>query len=269
MFSYSFIVPKDIDYSYGKGKISYYATVGDIDMTGSFADVTVGGFSFAATEDTRGPDIWLYLNDTLFKDGGICDENPLLLAIIADEGGINTTGAGIGHDITAYIDDNRNSSLVLNNYFETDLGSYKKGQVQYPLSSIDPGSHSITLKAWDNYNNSAEARLTFVVKTDDGFILNNLINYPNPFTDGTTITAEISSPEEQLVIRISIYSSSGRAIRIIEETVTVSGYRLPPIYWDGNTTGGQKVGRGVYPYSINVTNSEGKTARANGRMIIL
>jgi hypothetical protein len=269
MFSYSFIVPKDIDYSYGKGKISYYATAGDKDMTGSYANATVGGFSYAASGDKTGPEIKLYLNDTLFKEGGICDENPLLLGIISDEGGINTTGAGIGHDIIAYIDGNRNSSFVLNNYFETDLGSYKKGEVQYPLNSIDPGSHSLTLKAWDNYNNSSEAKLTFVVKTDEGFVLNNLINYPNPFTAETTITAETNRPDEQMAIRINIYSMTGGLIRIIEETAPVTGYRLPPIIWDGNTEGGQRVGRGIYPYSVTVTDSKGKTARANGRMIIL
>lgn len=268
-FSFSFIVPKDIDYSYGKGKISYYATMGYNDMGGSFSDLIVGGFSKIAGDDTEGPEIDLYLNDTLFKDGGISDENPVLLGIIRDAGGINTTGAGIGHDLTAYIDENRNNSFVLNNYFETALGSYSEGMVTYPLYDIDPGTHSLTLKAWDNYNNSSEAKIKFVVRTDNGFIINNLINYPNPFTDHTSITAEHNRPDDELFIRICIYNISGNLIRIIEELVPTSGYRLPPVVWDGNSEGGKRVGRGVYPYSVLITTSSGETTRASGRMIIL
>ena len=268
-FSFTFIVPKDIDYSFGNGKISYYSTMGNNDMTGSFSDIIVGGFSKNMTSDSKGPEIDLYLNDTLFRDGGICDANPVLLGIIRDEGGINTTGAGIGHDLTAYLDDDRNSSFVLNNFFETDLDSFSSGTVYYPLYDISPGTHSLTLKAWDNFNNSSEAKIKFLVKTDNGFIINNLINYPNPFTDQTSITAEHNRPDEVLSVRIYIYSLTGNLIRIFEESVATSGYWLPPVAWDGTSEGGKRVGRGIYPYSVIMTTSSGETTKASGRMIIL
>ena len=40
-------------------------------------------------------------NDTLFRSGGITDPNPRLLALIEDNGGINTAGTGIGHELHA------------------------------------------------------------------------------------------------------------------------------------------------------------------------
>ena len=95
------------------------------------------------------------------------------------------------------------------------------------------------------------------------------MNYPNPFTDHTSITAEHNRPDENLTIRILIYSMSGKVIKIIEETVPSTGYRLPPIEWDGNTDEGKRIGRGIYPYSISVTTEKGETARASGKMIIL
>ena len=156
-FSFSFIVPKDIDYSFGNGKISYYANKGGFDLAGSYSDIIVGGFSNSTISDTSGPAIRLFLNDTLFRDGGMCDNNPMLLAIIEDNGGVNTTGSGIGHDLTAYIDNDPNNSFVLNNYFESDIDNYKKGSVLYPLTDLTGGPHSLTLKAWDNFNNSSEA----------------------------------------------------------------------------------------------------------------
>ena len=49
------------------------------------------------------------MNDTLFRNGGITDKNPILLAIMEDKGGINTTGSGIGHDLTGYLDNDRSN----------------------------------------------------------------------------------------------------------------------------------------------------------------
>jgi hypothetical protein len=268
-FTFTFIVPKDIDYSFGKGKISYYANDANNDMSGSFTNFLVGGFSNSGIIDTTGPQIKLYLNDTLFKNGGISDKNPVMLAVIEDKGGINTTGNGIGHDLTAYIDDERNNSFVLDSYFENDFDNYMKGQIVYPLGEMVAGSHSLTLKAWDNFNNSSIASIKFIVRSDEGFILNNLINYPNPFTDQTSITAEHNRPDKNLMIRINIYNMSGKIIRIIDSSVGATGYKLPPVIWDGCAEGGRKVARGIYPYSVTVSTDNGEIARASGKMVIL
>lgn len=268
-FRFSFIVPKDIDYTFGSGKISYYASKGSNDMGGSYSGITVGGFSNNMISDTSGPQIKLFLNDTLFRNGGICDNNPVLLAIIKDNGGINTTGSGIGHDLTFFLDNDRNKSILLNNYFQTDLDDYKKGSIIYPLTALTGGQHSIILKAWDNYNNSSQADLKFLVRTEEGFLINNLINFPNPFTESTSITAEHNRPDEDLSVRIYIYNMSGQEIKIISTEVASTGYRLQPIIWDGNDDRGKKVGRGIYPYSVVITTAQGEISKASGRMIIL
>jgi hypothetical protein len=268
-FTFSFIVPRDIDYSFGYGKLDYYATGNDSDMSGEFSKVVVGGFSKYVAADTSGPKIKLYLNDTLFRDGGISGPNPVLLAVITDNGGINTTGSGIGHDIKAYIDDDRNNTMILNNYFESELNNYKKGKILYPLGDVSDGSHSVTLKVWDNYNNSSQASLKFITRTDKGFILNNLINYPNPFTDNTTISAEHNRSDNMISVRIEIFNMNGKLIRIIETSTYSSGFKLAPVIWDGRSSSGDKAWRGLYPYTVTVTTSKGETARASGRMIIL
>ena len=268
-FSYSFVVPKDIDYSFGNGKLDYYATNSDSDMAGEYSNIIVGGFSKTASSDTSGPKIKLYLNDTLFKNGGITSSSPTLLAVISDNGGINTTGSGIGHDIKAYMDNDITNSMILNNYFEADLNNYKRGRIYYPLGDISEGIHSLTLKLWDNYNNSAQAAVSFVVKTDKGFLLNNLINYPNPFTDITSITAEHNRSDHMLKIRIDIYNMNGQLIKIIETSLYSTGFILPPVLWDGLTSNGSKAGRGLYPYTITISTEKGEKAKASGRMIIL
>jgi hypothetical protein len=267
-FRFTFIVPRDIDYSFGTGKISYYASNMEEDMSGFF-NIIAGGFSNTINTDTTGPDIKLYMNDTLFKNGGITDKRPRLLAIIEDSGGINTTGTGIGHDITGFLDNDPKNSFVLNNYFEYDLDTYTRGSISYDLSEISEGSHTFTLKAWDNFNNSSENILLFLVETDGKFILRNLINYPNPFLAETRITAGHNRPENELIITIKIYNLNGMTVKIIKTKVPSSGYTIPEIIWDGNNDKGSRAGRGIYPYTVTVTTDKGETARSSGRMIIL
>lgn len=268
-FRFTFIVPRDIDYSFGKGKISYYARDELRDMNGHHSDVIVGGFAETTVVDTTGPLISLYMNDTLFRTGGITDSNPRILAIIEDKGGINTTGAGIGHDLTAYLDNDRNKSFVLNNYFVNDFDNYMKGRIMYDLYDLKEGSHTLTLKVWDYYNNSSEETIMFLVENDGKFILKDIINYPNPILSETRITAGHNRPGEELEVTITIYNMSGSAIRILRTSIYSAGYQLEPVVWDGNTESGQRVGRGIYPYRITVRSAGGEVAYGSGRMIIL
>jgi hypothetical protein len=268
-FSFTFMVPRDIDYSFGSGKISYYANDGKQDMNGNFNDIIVGGFFKTLLTDNEGPDIELFMNDTLFRNGGITDSNPILLAVIKDKDGINTTGSGIGHDLIGFLDNEPNNSFVLNSYYENDFNNYMKGRVIYNLIGLTAGSHSLTVKAWDNFNNSSEKSISFQVLSGGKFTLKNLFNYPNPFYDETSITVEHNRPDNELNVLINIFNIDGRIIKIIKTNVLSSGYSLPPLIWDGKDDGGKNVGRGIYPYVVVVTDRNGETARRSGRMIIL
>jgi hypothetical protein len=270
-FSFTFIVPRDINYTFGKGKISYYAFENKKDMNGSFSNIVVGGFSGTAVLDTSGPVISLYLNDTLFRNGGITDNNPRLLAIIEDKGGINTSGSGIGHDITGYLNKEANKPFVLNNYYTNDFDNYSRGTIIYNLPELSPGSHSVTVKAWDNFNNSSEETIRFFVESEDRLVLKNLINYPNPFFTETKITGDHNRPDTELEVTINIFNLNGQIIKTIRTRVPSTGYSIPPVTWDGNNNGGRRVGKGIYPYTVTVkvTGGTGETARASGRMIIL
>jgi hypothetical protein len=268
-FRFSFIVPRDIDYTFGQGKISFYANDEAQDMNGRYNDIIVGGFSNSFVSDAKGPEIKLYLNDTLFRNGGITDGNPRLLAIIEDQNGINATGTGIGHDLTGYLDNEFNNLIILNSYYESDFDNYTRGSVNYNLTGLSEGDHTITVKAWDNFNNSSEATISFKVENGGKFILTNLRNYPNPFFSETNITLEHNRPGEDLNVTINIFNIDGRIVRVIKTTVNATGYALPPVVWDGKDQGGHKIARGMYPYSVTIVTSKGETASTTGRLINL
>ena len=95
-------------------------------------------------------------------NGGITNENPVLIVKLADSSGINTAGTGIGHDITATLDDDDNQFFILNDFYEGELNSYQQGVVRFQLPELEPGMHTLKIKAWDVLNNSSEVFWTLL-----------------------------------------------------------------------------------------------------------
>lgn len=268
-FSFSFVVPRDIAYNYDFGRISYYAEGSGTNANGFHEDFVIGGSSDNATVDEIGPTIGLYMNDENFAFGGTTDESPSLLAVVADSNGINTVGNGIGHDITAVLDDNTNSTINLNDFYQADLDSYQSGRVIYPFSNLSEGTHNLRFKIWDVYNNSEEAYTEFVVAESAELALDHVLNYPNPFTTRTEFMFEHNQPCNSLDVQVQVFTVSGKLVKTLNETVLSHGFRNEPIAWDGLDDYGQKIGRGVYLYNLKVSTPDGQTAEQIERLVIL
>lgn len=268
-FSFSFIVPKDIQYAYGDGRISYYAENGSIDATGWFEDFIIGGSSDTILDDNTGPEINLFLNSELFVSGGTTNENPVILANLSDDIGINTVGSGIGHDITATLDGNSSESVVLNDYYEAEKDSYTNGTVRYPFKSLAEGPHTLTLKAWDILNNSSEASIDFIVSSSAGLALSHVLNYPNPFTTHTEFWFEHNQPCCGLDVQVQVFTITGKLVKTITRNVNTNGFRADPIEWDGKDDYGSPLARGVYIYRLRVKNSDGQYAEKSEKLVIL
>lgn len=268
-FSFSFYVPKDIDYDYGYGKISYYACSSNADGAGAFNDFIIGGTDTASIEDKEGPSIELFLNDESFVNGGISNQNPMLIAKIKDNYGINTTGNGIGHDLSAIIDNATEAPIILNDYYETEKDSFNMGTVRYQLSDISVGTHTIMVRAWDINNNHAENEITFEVASDEKLTLNHVLNYPNPFTTHTEFFFEQNQNGGTFDIQIQIYTISGKLLKTINETQHIEGNRSTGIVWDGRDDYGDKIGKGVYIYKLRVRNQNNEIAEEIEKIAIL
>lgn len=268
-FKYEFIVPKDISFQYGNGRISYYNENGSIDGKGVYENIIIGGVNENAVKDNSGPQVNLYMNDEKFISGGTTNENPSLYAVVTDETGINTTGNGIGHDIMAILDANTNHAIVLNDYYQADLNSYKSGTIRYPLKNLAEGKHTLSLKVWDVYNNSSIATTEFEVSSVSGIALNHVLNYPNPFTTKTQFFFEHNQCCQLLNVQLQIFTVSGKLVKNFSKYVHAEGYRNDPIEWDGRDDFGDKVGRGVYVYRLKVKNNRGETAEKFEKLVIL
>jgi len=268
-FSFTFMVPKDISFAPGRGRISYYATDGKVDAAGSYSNLIVGGSSQNIFTDNEGPQIKLYLNDKNFLNGGTTNEKPILFADLVDSSGINTVGNAIGHDISLVLDAAGPNPLVLNDYYEANLNSYQSGQVKYPFNELSEGPHRLTFKVWDIQNNSSTAYSDFIVAKSAEVALNHVLNYPNPFTSRTKFYFEHNQAGSQLKITIQIFTISGKAVKTIQKTITDPGFRPEGIEWDGTDEYGDKLARGVYIYKLAILDNTNKKAEKIEKLVIL
>ncbi len=266
-FSFSFQTPKDINYSYGYGKISYYVSDGYIDGHGYDNHFIVGGYSNVIQSDDQGPQIKLFINDRFFINGGITDPNPNIYAEVYDESGINV-GTGIGHDITAILDDNTDKVYVLNDFYQGSLNSYRSGVIEYPLFNLSEGEHTLRVKVWDALNNSSTAEITFVVFGEGPVTLDNLNCYPNPFSHQTQIFFEHNQSGELLNMDYMIFDLSGRLVydKVVKEKI--SGSRTSSITWSGTDNYGSFLPAGVYICKLIVTNEENLSSVVNGKFVL-
>ncbi|WP_373330876.1 type IX secretion system sortase PorU [Salmonirosea aquatica] len=209
-FTVSFVVPRNIDYRPGPGRVSVYAIRSDslADAAGQL-DIWVGGAD-ASPADQTPPQLTAYLNDSTFRDGQTVPANSVLWIRASDESGISISSAGLGQNPTAILNDT--VTYVLNDYFQAQPNDYQQGTFRFPLDDLPAGSYTLRIKIWDNYTNSAEQTLRFIVAGERGIRLSTSTLFPNPFKERLSFTIAHNRPEEDIELTIRLFSISGQLI---------------------------------------------------------
>ena len=262
-FAFRFMAPKDIRYNYGNGRIVYYANDPDnhAEAVGHEERFIIGGSSIVTWQDTIGPDIRLYLNNSEFTDGGDTHEHPHFYAELYDENGINTVGSGIGHDLLMIVDDDPNQIQVLNDYFISSNGSYQRGIVSYRMQEQSEGSHRLTFRAWDLLNNSNTVALNFnVIKGLDPTVF-SVMTYPNPIKASGVMTVEVAydRPDELIETDIYVYNTAGQVVW------TSSTKDAQSMQWN---LGGLNTTPGIYIYRVVLSTQSGQHTSKTGKIIV-
>jgi len=263
-FGFTFMLPKDIKYNYGGGRFNYYAHSDELkaEAQGYFENFIVGGTNKSVVYETDGPEIILYLNTTNFVSGDAVNESPLLIAQIKDQNGINKVGSGIGHDLLITIDNDPTQSKVLNDFFETKANSFSEGTLQYKLSNLSEGKHTLTFKAWDLLNNSASQTIEFEVIKGLQPVIFNVYNFPNPVKTGTNIVVEHDRPETVLNTLVEIFDLSGRKIWQFEQS------NADKVQWDLRGADGVKVKTGIYFYKVSISTNNSEVYSKTNKMFV-
>jgi hypothetical protein len=252
-FEFTFVIPKDINYEIGLGKISYYASDGrETDANGLYENINIGGVGSGGVTDDLGPEVEVYMNNEDFVFGGITNADPTLFLKLSDDNGINVVGNSIGHDLVAVLDNNTQGAFILNDFYEATTDDFTAGTVRYPLKDLEVGRHYLKVTAWDIANNFTEGYTEFVVVDDLKSGLKHVLNYPNPFSTNTNFQFEHNLPPGPIDIVIQIFSVSGRLAKTIRHSGFSDGFRVDNIQWDGTDDFGSPIAKGVYLYKIKV-----------------
>lgn len=262
-FSYTFMVPKDIRYNYGNGRIVYYAidSLSGEEGIGHYEQFLIGGSNMLEINDTTGPNLHIYLNTPSFTDGGATYEHPHFFAEISDEHGINTAGSGIGHDLLLTVDDDPNQTYIVNDYYSSSNNSYQQGIVSYRFSEMEEGAHRLTFRAWDLLNNSSTAALNFQVIKGYSPNICSVMSYPNPVNIGGNlhIVIDYDQPDQMKQTDVYIYDLSGRLVFHKTERGTNQ------VNWN---LAEACVHAGVYVYKVQIQSSNSVVTSKAGKIII-
>ena len=265
LFNYTFMVPKDIRYNFDKGRIVYYAVTADsletAEAVGHFEQFIIGGSGSIVTIDTVGPEMEIYLNSPAFRNGDKTYATPRFFANLYDENGINTAGAGIGHDLMLIIDDDPKMIYSLNEYFTAANNSYQAGQVSYLMEELANGPHSLTFRAWDLLNNSTTKSLNFIVEAGLDPSIYNVTTYPNPVQQSGVVHLIVNydQPDELIETEIYLYNTAGQMVYSHkQDNPDAVSINLPSL---GLNTG-------VYIYSVKIKSASSKYSTTSGKIIV-
>jgi hypothetical protein len=238
-----------------------------IDASGHDA-VCIGGSDDLTEADETGPSIELFLNHYEFRSGDITTESPMLIAKLFDESGINTVGNGIGHDIVAVVDGDYKTSVILNDKFNPDTDSFQGGEILYQLGPFDNGLHTLTLKAWDVYNNSSEETIEFQVNTGERLAISGVQIQPNPFSTRTDFVFNHNKPGVGMDVMIRVFNLMGQFVSQIEYSFNTESLLSVPYQWDGRDGNGNELPAGLYVYLITVTSDDGFVSEVSQKLMI-
>jgi len=268
-FIATFVVPKDISYSDSttRGRIVGYFSNGSIDGGGYTANVRVGGAdSSVASSDSRGPVMNLYVQSRSFRAGDVVSSNPMLYIDMVDSNGINTSASGLGHRIEAWVN-NSSQSKDLTEFYSSKRDSYQEGTVQYQLQDLPQGKNLLRIRAFDTFNNASTAETYFDVASTDQLTISDVMNFPNPFSSGTTFTFK-QNQVNPLNITVKVYTLAGRLIQTLG--ALSSGDLFVRVPWDGRDRDGDILANGVYLYKVIAKTADGRSSsEALGKLSII
>ncbi len=263
-FKYLFMVPKDIRYNFDKGRIVYYAydETTHQEGIGYDHDLTIGGTSTAIITDTEGPEIRMYLEDSLRSENQTTYSAPRFYATLYDKNGINTVGSGIGHDLILMVDNDNAMTYNLNTYYEAEPDSYQRGSISYRLPELSDGEHELSFKAWDLLNNSSTEKLRFTVNAGTGPTLYKIYAYPNPvsLSDQLTLHLEHDQQDEVLETNITLYDYAGR--RLFNRTQPNAEDVVIPMSQVAISTG-------IYIYKVIITSPTSGSSSLAGKVMVV
>lgn len=267
-WSVNLTVPLEISNNYQPALVSAYAwTEQGAEANGFSESLYVYGFNDGEDADKTAPTVeYFYINNSGFKDGDIVNMNPVVFVRLVDDSGINISDAGVGHRISLRLDDTTPYDDVAQ-YFEPDTDG-TGGNLAYSLSDVDPGSHTLTLEAWDNLNNSVRRTISFRVAASADPTIVKVGTDCNPATSGVNFYIHLDQPNTDMTYELSVMDLNGRVVWSRSDTESSGLQSMLSTYWDLIDNGGARVPRGIYLYRVRVETPQGTWSSKTNKLAV-
>jgi len=273
-FTSEFFVPKDVSYGSQGAKIYAYSENGDIDAVGVVDSILVSG-AIPAIADSIGPELSLFADGRPFVPGiTLVGSGFSLTAELFDEHGINITGQ-LGHAIVLKVDDGEEYEADVTGSFSFARGDYQRGTLEVSMPALSPGEHKLSIKAWDNFNNSSLVEKSIEVVATEKLRVSEVMNYPNPVRQGdaqTSIQYCLNADVDK--VGIKVFTETGRKIKSIElKSSEFTAMGCHQVVWNLRDGDGDPLANGIYIYQVSADGRDldGKrsTAKSATKLAVL
>lgn len=260
-------VPPEILGNYTRAMIAGYAwSDARVEANGINTNLYVYGFDDESEADSEGPVIeYFYVNTPNFQSGDVVNSNPVVMARMKDESGINISDSSIGHSLTLTLDD-KELFTDLSSYFSLDTDSDNTGTLVYPLSGVKTGRHTLTLSVWDNANNVTKSTIDINVGAAVDPVIYGITASVNPASVDFRI--DLDRPNTSLQCAIGIYDLNGRRLWSVEDTFNTDTTSSINTSWNMCDSSGTRVERGIYIYRVTVETPEGTYSSKSKKIAI-
>ena len=257
--------------NYAPAMVNFYASTDDgLEANGNNEQFFIYGFDETVDIDSEGPEIKSFvLNGDSFTDGGTVNESPMVIAQVFDKSGINISSNGIGHQMSLLLDGNVLYSDLATYYtpeINTSDTEGSGGSINYPLSGLSDGEHTLRLKVWDTFANSSSSDITFSVATGLTPRLFDVYSTSNPATTEANFYIRHDRPDATVTVRLSVYDLMGHEVWTTTQTGKSDMFCSFPITWDLTDMAGRRVQRGIYLYRAYIS-TDGKQEASKSRKI--
>ncbi len=207
----------------------------------------IGNNSFFVSRDSLNPTFDIKFDGEEIISGDIISAKPTVLITLKDN-------SPLPLDSTFF--------YVYHNNVQVNKDSLRFSYTPYPNSTayltwnptLKDGNHYLEVLARDaslNYFDTTAYKIWFVVSNKNE--LKEIYNYPNPFTEGTYFTFNMTGTQKPEEIKIKIYTIAGRLIKNLEIPTEPLKFGFNKFYWNGKDEDGDEIGNGVYFYKIIIT----------------
>ncbi|MHB8580996.1 MAG: C25 family cysteine peptidase [Ignavibacteriaceae bacterium] len=229
------------------GNNNFYINIDpDNNIPELYKDNNVFSIPFYVKSDTSAPSLKITFDGNNIIDGDYISNHPKIKIALYDPSNLSIT------DTSAV-------SIFLNGnpvYYSNNISSltyqYNSSNPKYIatyIPTLADGNYTLTVKGKNALGRSVDSTgisRNFVVSSK--FNIQEVYNYPNPFSGGTYFTFKLPQMPDEL--DIFIYTVAGRLIKKIIVYSSQLNYNFNKIYWDGRDEDGDLLANGVYFYQV-------------------